>query len=333
MQSQSVSLLMFNRNENEGIIRNVKLLHSAVDEIVIIDSSDPEKYKQLKSSLKNFKVKVKLFSTLPLGYADPLQYYGLNKTSSHYVLALDSDEEPSRELIKKIKKRNFLYNVYDVLEKDENGRTLWYKPMLFVKDSINKITGIIHTSTEFNEKPKKLSPKAFVIHHEKLTRSSVNKNYMEIENYEKPIKIYIEDLKKRRKFVGNLLSFTYDLPKPINVYLTAFEIGFGGSIINNLQYGISNLNLHYVIPLITKYNINKIKIFNNLSKEEQELRIKIAKEIQECGGVIKYLGLDKDYIVENLTKTFKWDMSGVEAFRRLLLYRHSHNKPAYKFPY
>jgi len=40
---QTVSLLMFNRNENEGIIRNVKLLKDAVDEIVIIDSSDPKK--------------------------------------------------------------------------------------------------------------------------------------------------------------------------------------------------------------------------------------------------------------------------------------------------
>ena len=330
---QSVSLLMFNRNENEGIIRNVKLLHSTVDEIAVIDSSDPEKYKQLKSSLKNFKVKVKLFSTLPLGYVEPLHYYGINKTSSQYILAIDSDEEPSRELIKKIKGRNFLYNVYSVLEKNENSRTLWYKPVLFAKDAINKITGIIHTSIEFNEKPKKFSQEAFLIHHEKLTRSSVNKNYMEIENYEKPTKDYIEELKKRRKFVGNLLSFTYNLPKPINVYLTAFEIGFGGSIINNLQYGISNLNLPYVIPLITKYNINKIKFLNNLSKGEQELRIQIAKEIQECGGVIKYLGLDKDYIVENLTKTFRWDMSGVEAFRKLLLYRHLHNKPAYKFTY
>jgi hypothetical protein len=323
---------MFNRNENEGIIRNVKLLKDAVDEIVVIDSSDPEKYKQLKNSLKNFKVK--LFRTLPLGYADPLHYYGINKTFSQYVLVLDSDEEPSRELIKKIKKGNFLYNVYDVLEKDKNGRTLWYKPVLFVKDSINKITGIIHTSVEFNEKPKKFSQEAFVIHHGKPTRSSsINKNYMEIESYERPIAIYIEDLKKRRKFVGNLLSFTYNLPKPMNIYLTAFEIGLGGSIINNLQYGISNLNLSYVIPFVTKYNINKIKFFNNLSKEEQELRIKIAREIQECGGVIKYLGLDKDYIVENLTKTFKWDIPGVEAFRRLLLYRHLHNKPAYKFPY
>jgi len=80
---QTISLLMFNRNENEGIIKNVKLLKDAVDEIVVIDSSDPEKYERLKKSLKLFNVK--LFRTLPLGSQDPLFYYGISKVSSEYV--------------------------------------------------------------------------------------------------------------------------------------------------------------------------------------------------------------------------------------------------------
>jgi len=75
---------MFNRNENEGVTRNVKLLHSTVDEIVIIDSSDPEKYKQLKNSLKSFDVK--LYRALPLGHLEPLLHYGISKTSSEYIM-------------------------------------------------------------------------------------------------------------------------------------------------------------------------------------------------------------------------------------------------------
>jgi hypothetical protein len=107
---QTISLLMFNRNENEGIIRNVNLLKDAVDEIVIIDSSNPEKYKQLKNSLKNLKVK--LFRTLPLGHVEPLYYYGINKTTSEYILKLDADEEPSKELIKKIKEKRNLHSIF-----------------------------------------------------------------------------------------------------------------------------------------------------------------------------------------------------------------------------
>ena len=325
---------MFNRNENEGIIRNVNLLKDAVDEIVIIDSSDPEKYKQLKNSLKNFKVK--LFRTLPLGHLEPLYHYGINKTSSQYVLKLDADEEPSKELIKKLKERSFYYAVYDIFSRNKEGRTLGYKPItLFAKNSIKKITGLIHTGIEFKEDSKKFPRDAYITHYEKPARSSINKNYMEIENYEKPTKIYIEDLKKRRKFVGNLLFFIYNLPKPVNVYLTGLGIGVGGTIYHIILYNRSDCinQISYWASYWTKYFMNKIKFFNSLPKEEQELRIEIAKEIQECGGVIKYLGLDKDYIVENLTETFKWDIPGVEAFRRLLLYRHLHNKPAYKFPY
>jgi len=288
----------------------------------------------LKNSLKNFKVK--LFRTLPLGYVEPLYYYGINKTSSEYILKLDADEEPSKELIKKIKERSFYYAVYDIFEKNKKGKALGYKPIiLFTKNSIKEVTGIIHTGIEFKESSKEFPKEAYMIHHEKPTRSSINKNYMEIESYERPIAIYIEDLKKRRKFVGNLLSFTYSLPKPINVYLTAFEIEFGGSIYYIVLHHNSDWiqQISYWAFCWTKYTIDKMKFFNSLPKEEQKVRIKIAKEIQECGGVIKYLGLDKDYVVENLTKTFKWDISGVEALRKLLLYRHFHKKPAYRFPY
>jgi hypothetical protein len=184
-----------------------------------------------------------------------------------------------------------------------------------------------------DEKPKKFLQKTFIIHHEeKLTRSSINKNYIEIENFERPIPVYIEDLKKRRKFVGNLLFFIYNLPKPMNVYFTAFGIGYARYLFDVVHHGFPIYDVKHIENQV-RYPIKIMKFFDSLPKEEQELRIKIAKEIQESCGVIKYLGLDKDYIVENLTKTFKWDMSGIEAFRKLLLYRHFHKKPAYKFPY
>ena len=44
---KTVSLLMFNRNEVDGILRNIYLLYDAVDEIVIVDSSDKLEYKKL----------------------------------------------------------------------------------------------------------------------------------------------------------------------------------------------------------------------------------------------------------------------------------------------
>jgi len=337
MQSQSVSLLMFNRNENEGIIRSVRLLHNAVDEIVIIDSSDPEKGEQLKESLKSFNVKI--YRALTLGYADPLYYYGISKTSSDYILKLDADEEPSKELIKKIEERNFLYSVYNIHWKTEASYSLGYKPIvLFTKNSIKKITGIIHTAIEYKYTAKNFPKDAYMIHHDK-PRSNIRKNYIEIESYERPVQLYLENLKKRRKVLGNFLSLAFDLPKPVNFYLTAFLTSFGGAAINMLENCSDLKNCSDLISTIHlnsfwfNYEIAKMKYFYDLSKSEQKLRLKIAREIYECGGIIPYLGLNKTAYIENLTKTFKFDMPGIEAFKKLVLYRHFHKKAAYDFPY
>jgi hypothetical protein len=334
---------MFNRNENKGVIRNVRLLKDAVDEIVIIDSSDPEKYKELKNSFKLFNnINIKLFRVLPLGHVEPLFHYGINKTSSEYVLRLDADEEPSKKLVKRIKERKLLYDVYDIPVEDKK-KLIGYKLMvLFSKKSVKEISGIIHSGIKFKEKPKNFPKDEFIINHEKPTRDRITKNYVEIESYERPMEVYLNYLKKKDKwFIGNLLSFIYNLPKPVNIYLTAVGISYARTIFDIIQHNDRPFNnIFYTICYIVKnpisqinYSIHTMKFFSNLPKEEQKLRIKIAKEIQEYGGVIKYLGLDRDYIVENLTRTFKWDMSGTEAFRKLLLYRHFHKKPAYEFPY
>jgi len=326
---------MFNRNENEGIIRNVRLLHNAVDEIVIIDSSDPEKEEQLKESLKSFNVKI--YRALTLGYADPLFYYGISKTSSDYILKLDADEEPSKELIKKIEERNFLHSVYNIYWKTKAGYSLGYKPtVLFTKNSIKKITGIIHSGIEYKYLAKNFYKEAYMIHYGK---PKVKYNYIYIESCERPVQLYIKQLKIRRKLLGNLLSFVYNLPKPVNLYFTVILINFGGAIINMLKNGSNFKNCSDFISTVYwnsfwfNYEIAKMKYFYSLPKSEQKLRLKIAWEIYKSGGIIPYLGLNKTAYVENLTKTFKFDMPGIEAFKKLVLYRHFHKKAAYDFPY
>jgi hypothetical protein len=136
-----------------------------------------------------------------LGYADPCFYYGVSKTSSDYILKLDADEEPSKELIKKIEERNFLHSVYNIHWKTEAGYSLGYKPtVLFTKNSIKKITGIIHTAIKYKYTAKNFPKDAYMIHHDK-PRSNISKNYIEIESYERLVQLYLENLKKRKKSV------------------------------------------------------------------------------------------------------------------------------------
>ena len=175
-----------------------------------------------------------------------------------------------------------------------------------------------------------------MIHHDK-PKSNISKNYIEIESYERPVQLYIKQfikqLKIRRKVLGKLLSFVYNLPKPVNLYFTALLINFGGAIINMLENGSDFISTVYWSSFWFNYEIAKMKYFYDLSKSEQKLRVKIAREIYKSGGIIPYLGLNKTTYVENLTKTFKFDMSGIEAFKKLVLYRHFHKKAAYDSPY
>jgi|GEM_PF-5776723 len=173
-----------------------------------------------------------------------------------------------------------------------------------------------------------------MIHHDK-PKSNISKNYIEIESYERPVQLYIKQfikqLKIRRKVLGKLLSFVYNLPKPVNLYFTALLINFGGAIINMLENGSDFISTVYWSSFWFNYEIAKMKYFYDLSKSEQKLRVKIAREIYKSGGIIPYLGLNKTTYVENLTKTFKFDMSGIDAFKKLVLYRHFHKKAAHDF--
>jgi len=313
---------MFNKNESEGVTRNVRLLHSAVDEIVVIDSSDPDKYNELENSLKSFDVK--LYRALPLGHLEPLLHYGISKTSSEYILKLDSDEEPSKEFIKLIKQKKFSNN-YAVYWVDEENHSLGYKTVLFSRDSIKEIIGRVHNGMEFNVAAKNLPKDIKIIHHTKnRNMGAYLEKLLEIESYERPIPVYLKFLKHRKKYLGMVPSIFYSFPKPFNRILTAISLGFGGKILF-FNSGVNGLSWSI-------YEYQKINFFESLPINERLLRTKIAKEMIEC-GVIKYLGLDKHTIVESLTKTFKWDLSGLEVFRKLLLYRYKNKKPARIFPY
>ncbi len=61
-------MLIFNRNDVNGVLRLTTLLNNAVDEIVIIDSSDPPEHKRLmdKFTRRNLKRAV-IFRAIPLG--------------------------------------------------------------------------------------------------------------------------------------------------------------------------------------------------------------------------------------------------------------------------
>ncbi|MBC7128950.1 MAG: hypothetical protein H5T45_04370 [Thermoplasmatales archaeon] len=199
---------MFNKNENKGILRNIELFNEIVNEIVVIDSSDPVEFDGLK---ENISKSVKIYRALPLGHLEPLLAFGIKKVKSDFIIKLDADDIPSKNFIEEVKKKEFREGCYSLLTKELPNGIEHYRPgCIFSKDAISEITGIIHFGIKFKTPMKPFSKKSHVSHPPK---EGINPSYLEIESYERPFPIFIEMIKERRKTFGEIIRILSNFPK------------------------------------------------------------------------------------------------------------------------
>ena len=132
------ALLMFNLDEAEGILRNVRRLRSAVDEVVVVDSSSPEGYHRLLAAVEPYAVCV--HRVLPLGHVDPLRPFGVSKVKSDRVLLLDADEEPSPALVADLRDLAE-HDAYVVPRYEEALRAYTFHLRLFRRDAVGRRAG------------------------------------------------------------------------------------------------------------------------------------------------------------------------------------------------
>ncbi|MEM0265826.1 MAG: hypothetical protein QXM23_00885 [Archaeoglobaceae archaeon] len=95
-----ISALIFSMNRVENVVKLSEKIRDYVDEIVIIDSSDKEKFEEMKNNIPYAKI----YWLPPLGMADFYYKIGLEICKNEWILHLDDDEEPSDELLKDLKK-------------------------------------------------------------------------------------------------------------------------------------------------------------------------------------------------------------------------------------
>ncbi len=99
------------RNNVTNAIALIESLNGIGDEFVIIEQSDrKDKELMLNYSRKNKKVRV--CSSVALGYQEPLRMYGLGRCSNEWVLHIDVDERLSEGLASGIK-RLISTTIYD----------------------------------------------------------------------------------------------------------------------------------------------------------------------------------------------------------------------------
>lgn len=312
-----VALMMFNYNENEGIIRNIEALKDVVNEILIVDSSDIANYEHLKKRYDKFD-KFKITRVFPIGYADPFRMFALKQINSEFVLYLDADEEPSKGLIDFLS--DFKYNGIDgyyILRYEKALKCYDYQLRLYRKD-VATFRGLIHEFPEINGITAKLDREKVIIHHADFN-NYLNKrsSYLLIEAYERPFSIFF--LSTQHKFFKIFRDDEKTLPEILFYLLNLLLF-----LRRMLNYEKLKLKGYKLDLFLFKYHIYRYKYFKKITNKE--LLIKINKSIMQNGGIIKYLMLDNIDYVNNLTNTFKDDKKGLEIFEELLNYRYINGK-------
>ena len=319
------ALLMFNLDEAEGILRNVRRLRSAVDEVVVVDSSSPEGYHRLLAAVEPYAVCV--HRVLPLGHVDPLRPFGVSKVKSDRVLLLDADEEPSPALVADLRDLAE-HDAYVVPRYEEELRAYTFHLRLFRRDAV-RYRGRSFDFPEVHGSVGRLDRAHAILHHARFdtyfTDKSRARRYFTVENYERPFNgRYLADALSlpvgERRLRLPVAVQGPDGPLSPAVVRTVIELELVRDLLVGRGLRAARFNRRYALA--------KAAFLEGLPEEDRRRVAAIAAEIQCAGGLFPYLGLADPSYVERLTATFAWDRPGLAVYEELLRVRHERGVPA-----
>ena len=326
----SLALLMFNLNQNEGVIRNINLLKDIVDEVLIVDSSTEANYLDLYSAVKQNST-IQIIRIFPIGYVEPFRMLAIKSIKSDIVLYLDADEEPNIQLLTFLKKlENISIEIcgFYVLRYDVKSRFYEYLLRVFRNNCV-EFKGTIHETPTITGKTMKLDDDVFILHNNHDESEPHNRfQYMVVESYERPFtKFYLTNLSGGRKFYRTIMTEKNEIIPILSAYLITILETLLTFALNCVTADHLRKRAYRKAKFVFHYNVAKAKFFYGLKERDKIIRIRISEEIIRWGGVIKYLNLDDPKYVENLTKSFRWNKRGVEVFEILVKYRFESGKP------
>lgn len=304
-----ISALIFSMNRVGDVIKTSEKLRDYLDEIIVIDSSEKEKFNLLKNEIPYAKV----YWLPPLGMADLYYKIGLQLSSNDWILHLDDDEEPNEELLKDLKGIIKDKNVYSICRFDTKGE---FQRLfrLFHRDNIIP-TGLIHFTWASNVKAVELNEKYGIIHYEKDIDLNKLKRYAIFESWQFGYKIFSSVFNQHYKSMNpNKTIKDYK-----RIFYSQTMFGKFGWFLMAMEYNIyilfegikSSRNIKSIFQSFYYAFFIQLNIFKDFHKK-YEVWMKIIEK-----DVFEFLGLDN---YENALKSLS-DMNsanGVENFIRLV---------------
>ena len=283
----SISALIFSADSVRETIESILSVYDYFDEVVVVYSSPDEGYKMFLKSAQNLNLKkVKIYRTIKISMTEPFKNYALSKCTGDFVMSIDTDERISNGLKQKIRY---------ILSKS---------PLEISAFAIRRNEGVTFDS--------KIRNRGFHIWWQTriYRRQCVYWKGFSHERptvYGKTVKIrdsdvyidHIASLQHRRHLEYNNFDIVYPPFLPAVFFR---DVG-----INALMGKLK------IVESYRRYR----RIAKRRTKEFREIS-RIIKKV----GVSKYLGLEKDVVIEELNKRYGNSEGGIELLLNLLLERY-----------
>ncbi|MEM2086535.1 MAG: hypothetical protein QXP28_01405 [Archaeoglobaceae archaeon] len=312
-----ISALIFSMNRVENVVKLSEKIKGYVDEIVIIDSSDKEKFEEMKNRIPYARI----YWLPPLGMADFYYKIGLELCKNEWILHLDDDEEPSDELLKDLKlligSDHKVYSIWRISKSSKMCQRIF---RLFHKNYIVP-SGVIHLTWFSKVKPVLLDRKYHIVHYEEDVKIEKIKNYAIIDSWQFCCKICFLILETEYYTLSKLLNSIRKIGKIISYKSKLGKFGwFLLSIEFNIFISLYRVKLYFKnFKYLFYYSILYSIFFQIYLLKDFSKKLEASLKMWEI-GVFEFLGLDS---YENALKTLEGldSKNGLENFVRLVKIR------------
>ncbi len=318
----SLELLVFSCNNPSAVRELLEASRKHVDNILVVDSSDPPRHRELLGLLKDLPL-VRTTRAIPLGFPEPLQSFAHAQITAEWALRLDADERLPEGTWTHV--RNAMadprYRAFVLPRRELPSHSFSFHLRLFHRASTRfgrEGYGFPEVSGDIGRFPRSLA----IEHHPSDSRYPGDparvRSYSFLDSYLRPLdSTYARralGLRERTSPGGSATP----LSAPAVRVLAWMEW---------LRCVLTTGSTHWPTWNL-RYTMAYLAYVQSLPPGERERRFSIAADIRRAGGIGPYLGLDVPSYVETLTQSFPWDLSGPELLGKLLAFRYQHQRIA-----
>jgi hypothetical protein len=320
----TVTLLIFSRNDVDNAIGLIRGLGSAVDQVIVIDSSKSSEFAKLKKEEKKMPG-MRAYHTVALGVADVFRMYGLGKCNSDWVLYLDTDERISTRLKDDLRDiisgggDAFAIKRYEDVRKGRKTNFFTWQTRLFKRGKV-KFSGMLHEQADVFGNTARLGDLYYIEHRHELMHHERNE-YFKLNRFERLS--YADYNAKMLEYVSKMTVPEGGMPEKtlVGKAMLALLLMYEKATMRNMDSELSSHD-YFIFYLLRNlaFNIKAdgfMGIYGGVrgtliqARKMREWRAEPdSREIFEIAqiinkiGIIRFLDLDKESTIRRLNKRY-----------------------------